>query len=382
MRRQVAAAIAGGVLLVALGGFLVVRAVTGRNTPNLVAATAKPSTCADAYRLLKLRPSEVTAANPVCLKQSLQLSGEVAGSIAEAYSVSADSVAPASMCAEPRRWDAFPQGLLAFAVNGKGYRLRIAPSGVSEHQPVARSIVAGIVELASITDPSIDWNQASGILELNPDGITGSIDVNLLRDVAGARPVHIAGQWACGAPLPLPSFDTSVPCANFYALNQLQGADVTRMKAGGCNTESLVFTEDIAGQVDHAVTDSVAPRPGYQGDNFCGSVNDQYTATLKFSIGDESFLLDIGAENYGGVGPGQYDARTGGAIGVVLFLGTADPANQGRFVPDEKIFWLGQSGSFIIAPDMKSGTVDAELRAAAAISGSTVHVKGSWRCAS
>ncbi len=380
MQRRLVAAIVGGVLLVALGGFVVVRAVTGRSTPSLVAGTARPSTCADAYRLLKLRPSEVTAANPVCVKQSLQLSGEVVGSVAEAYSVSADRVAPTAMCAKPKRWAAFPQGLLAFVVKGKGYRLRIAPPGVSEHQPVAINNPARMVELASISDPSVDWSQASGTLDLNADGITGSIDVNVLRDVAGARPVHIVGQWACGAPPPLPSFEGSAPCANFYALNQLQDADVARMKANGCNAQNLTFTEDVAGQVDHAVTDSVARHPGFQGDNYCGSVNGQYTATLKFSIGDESFLLDLGAESYYGIGPGQYDAASSGAsIGVVLSLGAADPTNQGQFVPDEKIFWMGQSGTFTIAPDMKSGTVDAELRAI--VSGSTVHIKGRWRCA-
>ncbi len=380
MQRRIAAAVAGGVLLLALGGFVVVHALTGRGTPALVAAASKPSTCADAYRLLKLRPSEVTAANPVCLKESLKLSGELVGSIAEAYSVSADSVAPASMCAKPRRWDAFPQGLLAFVVNGKGYRLRIAPPGASEHQPVTLTNPAGFVELASISDPSIDWNQATGFVDLNSDGITGLINIDLRRDVAGARPVHITGQWACGAPLPLPTFDATAPCADFYALNRLQDADVTRMKAVGCNGESLTFTEDVSGVVGHAVTDSIARHPGFQGDNYCGSVNGQYTATFKFSIGDESFLLDLGAESYGGIGPGQYDAASSGSsIGVVLSLGIADPAHQGQFVPDEKILWMGQSGSFTIAPDVKSGTVDAELRAL--ISGSSVHVKGSWRCA-
>lgn len=380
MQRRIAAAVAGGVLLVAVGGFVVVRAVTGHGTPSLVAATSRPSTCADAYHLLKLRPSEVTAANAVCLKQSLQLSGEVVGSIAEAYSVNADTAAPASMCAEPKRWDGFPQGLLAFVLNGRSYRLRIAPKGVSQHQPVVINNPTGVVELASISDPSVDWSQANGTLNVNADGTTGLLDVSLLRDVAGARPVHVTGQWACGAPLPLPSFDATVPCASFYALNHLQDADVARMKGGGCNSESLTFSEDVAGRVDHAVTDSVARHPGFQGDNYCGSINGQYTATFKFSIGDETFLLDLGAQSYYGIGPGQYDASSAGSsIGVVLSLGSADPSNQGQFIPDQKIFWMGQSGNFTIAPDMKSGTVDAELRAI--VAGSNVHIKGSWRCA-
>jgi hypothetical protein len=379
MRWRVTAAVIAGVLLVALGGIAVVRAVSARNASVLSAATAKPTTCIDAYRLLKLRPSEVTAANAVCLTQSLQFSGEVVGSVAQAYAVSADTVAPSSMCAEPRRWDNYSQALLGFVVGGKAYRLRIAPPGVSQHQVLAVSNAAGMVELASISDPSVDWSRSSGSVNVNKDGITGSVDVDLLRDVSGARPVHVAGQWACGAPLPLPTFDSSVPCANFYALNHLHDNDIARVKASGCNAQNLVFSEDVSGQLDHAITDSVARHPGYGGDNYCGMISGQYTATLKFSIGDESFLMDLGAYSYDGIGPGQYPAKaSGSSIGVILFLGSADPDHQGQFVTDDKRFWMGQAGTFTISPDMKSGTVDAELRAVA--SDSAVHVKGSWRC--
>ena len=383
MRRRIAAGLAGGAVLLALGGFIVVHAIASRNSPTLVAETAKPATCADAYRVLKLRPSEVAAATPVCIKQSLKLSGQVVGSVGEAYAVSSDSVAPAAMCAEPRRWDNYPQGLIAFALAGKGYRLQIAAPGVSEHQPLAIYNATRVVALSSISKPTVLWSQATGVVDLNADGISGSINADLRQDIAGASPVHISGQWACGAAPPLPTFDSTVPCANFYALNQLQNSDVARMKAGGCNAQSLVFTEDVAGTIDHAITDSVSPRPGWQGDNYCGQIGGQYTASMKFTLGDETFLLDLESDSFSGVGPGQYDARFGAGPGVDLFLGTADPTRQGLFVPDEHIYWLGRSGSFTIAPDMKSGTVDAELRpvASAAVPGSAVHIKGSWRCA-
>jgi hypothetical protein len=377
-QRQIAAAAAGGLILLALGGFLAVHALTSRDDNKLAAQTALPTTCADAYRVLKLRPSEVTAANQACLKQSLKLSGQLVGSVGEAYDISADSVAPTALCSEPKRWTAYPTASLALVVAGKGYRLRIAAPGVSEHQPLAVSSAAGMVELASISNPSIDWNQVTGGLNLNADGISGTLDVDLRQDVAGARPVHISGGWACGMSV-LPTFDTSVPCANFYALNHLQEADVARIKASGCNAESLTFTEDVAGQVDHAVRDSIAGGFGFQADNVCTAGGDSYSASLKFSIGDETFLLDLGANKYGGVGPGQYDAHPSGiTFGTALSLGSADPSDNGRFVADDNVFWLGQSGTFTIAADMKSGTIDAELKSP--VSGSTVHIKGSWRC--
>jgi len=200
--------------------------------------------------------------------------------------------------------------------------------------------------------------------------------------VNGAVPVHVSGHWACGAPLPLPAFAASAPCANFYALNQLHADDVSRMKARACHPESLTFSGDISAHLTNAVTDrSIAPSPGYGGDNYCGNVGEQYTATLKFSIGDESFLLDLGANQYQGVTPGRYTAGFGNSIGVDLFLGYADPDNHGEFVTDDRVLWLGASGSFTIARDMKSGTVDATVSGLGGTSASTVQIKGSWRCA-
>jgi hypothetical protein len=384
MRRRIAAAAVGGVLLVALGGFVVVRAVSARSAASLAALAAKPTTCTDAYRLLKLRPSQVTAASPVCLSQALQFSGEVVGSVGQAYTVSSDTVAPSSMCSEPKRWDNFPQALIAVVVAGKAYRLRIAAPGASEHQPVAISNAAGMVELASISNPSIDWNQARGTLNLNSDGITGSIDVDVRRDISGARPVHIAGQWACGAPIPLPAFDASAPCANFYALNHLHQEDIARMKASACNPDDLTFSGDLVGHVDHSVTDTSIPKfVGIGNDGACGDgANGDFYASLKFTTGDESFLLffHTSAPSYGQpVGPGQYSVQGESGSGMALVLGHADPDFQGVFVEDGQVYWMGSGGSFTIEPDLKSGTVDADLTAQT--SGSTVHVKGSWRCA-
>jgi len=379
MRMAVAASI-GVVFLLGIGGVAVAYSHSRSGTTPAAVATPKPSICTDAYRLLALSPSEISAANPVCLVQSLKFSGELAGSVAQAYSVSADDASPSSMCAVPKRWSGYPQALLAIVVGVKAYRLRISMPGTSEHQTVSLNNLAGAVELASIVDPSTDWSQATGTISLNPDGVTGTIDASLLRDASGAQPVHISGQWACGAPLPLPAFAASAPCASFYALNHLHAADVARMKAHACNVENLSLSGDISAHLVHAITDrAISPTPGYGGDNYCGSVGEEYTATLKFSIGDESFLLDLGAYQYPGVAPGRYSAQSGTSVGVVLFLGHADPANHGEFVTDDQVFWVGSSGSFTIARDMKSGTVDATV--SGLTTGSTVRIKGSWRCA-
>ncbi len=381
MTPRTVAIVVGALLLVGLGAFGVVRLVSVRTPSTAPFVAPKPSTCADAYRVLKLTPSEVTSANPVCLNQSLQLSGEIVGAVGQAYPVDPNSVEPAQMCIEPKRWNSFPQALLGFVAGGKGYRLRITAPGSSEHQAVTLNSVAGAVELASISNPTQSWSRATGTLTLNADGITGTIDATVLRDVSGAAPVRITGQWACGALLPLPAIAVSAPCGTFYALNQLLDTDVARMKANACNPEALTFSGGISGQLDHAITDTAtSPHPGIDGDNFCGSVGEHYTAALKFSIGDESFLLDLNADKYPAVGPGEYPAASGFSGGATLWLGHADPGNQGRFITDDKVFWTGTGGTFIVNPDLKSGTIDAILTGSTD-PGSSVQVKGSWRCA-
>jgi len=154
------------------------------------------------------------------------------------------------------------------------------------------------------------------------------------------------------------------------------------MKASACHAQNLTFSGDISAHLGHAVTDTaIAPQIGYGGDNFCGSGGEEYAAALKFSIGDESFLLDIDASRYPSVGPGRYSAQTTGTSnGAVLFLGHADPANHGEFVTDDKVFWLGSSGTLTIARDTKSGSIDANLHGPLSGTGSNVHIVGSWRC--
>src|SRR5713226_1131952 len=159
MMHRPIAIVVGALLLIGLGGFGVIRLASLHSASTAAFVAPKPTTCVDAYRVLKLTPSEVTSANPVCLNQSLQLSGEVVGAVGQAYTVDPNSVAPTHMCISPKRWNGFPVALLAFVAGGKGYRLRIAAPGSSEHQAVALSSVAGAIELSSISNPSQRWNQ-------------------------------------------------------------------------------------------------------------------------------------------------------------------------------------------------------------------------------
>jgi hypothetical protein len=387
MRRTVAIVI-GVLILLGIVAFGVLRLGALRST-SLAAATIKPTSCADAYRVLKLSPSQIAAAGGDCLNQTLQVTGELNGAVAQAYTVSGDTVDAAGKCSEPKRWSGSPQALLAIVVGKKAYRLRISAPGSSEHQGLTLVNLQGHVELASIADPSADWNQATGKVTLNADGMTGTIDANLLRDVSGTRGIHITGQWACGVPAAA-TYDATVPCAGFYALNHLQDADVARMKAQACNPQNLTFSGDIVAHLDHAITDTAIPaQGGPYGDNSCDAVGNQYDAALKFSIGDESFLLDLNprSPSDSAIGPGQYAAGSGPfSANAFLWLGQADPSQNGLFVIDggldPGVSWFGNGGSFTIGSDMKSGTIDETFEGVSSDhADSTVHITGSWRCA-
>jgi hypothetical protein len=322
----------------------------------------RPTTCDDVFLALNL----TAAARPECLAQSIRLSGELNGSVAQAY--------VGGMCSTPKRWDKFPTARLTLAIAGGAYRLTISPSGASEHQRVSFDQVNGRVELASVADPKADWNQATGNIAVNANGISGAIAVDLLRDAAGAQPVHVRGQWACGTEA-APAADPKVPCSLFYALNNLQSADVARMRASACLAEDLTFSGALSGHLDHAINDmAYAREPGIDGDNNCLAIGDQYDASLKFSIGDESFLLNLNPRAYPRVRPGAFTAN------AFLWLGNADPAHNGLFVTDPHVYWYGSSGSFTIAGDMRSGTIDETFTGMSGHPESTVRIAGGWRC--
>jgi len=384
--RSVVAVIVAAAVVLGLGAVAVAE-LRAKATPT-ANVNSRPSTCADVYRLVALRPSEITAANADCLVQSLSFAGELAGSVGQAYPVNADNDSPVSMCAEPKRWNSYPQAMLAMSVGGKPYRLRITPPGSSEHQALIIDSLASVVELASIKDPSSDWNQATGSVTVDANGITGSIDAELLRDAAGAKPVHVKGQWACGAPVPLPAFDSTVPCSNFYALNHLALSDVARMKVSACHPQSLSFTGDIATTLSYAVTDvAVHGDPGPDGDNRCGNAGSDYNASLKFSVGDESFLLVLYQRSSDGnpVGRGSYAAGNGlFSANAFLWLGTADPSHNGLFATDggldSGVFWYGSGGGFTVATDLKSGSIDETFSGGPGHGSSSVHIAGNWKC--
>src|SRR5260370_41799636 len=114
MQRRYVVIAVGALVVIGLGGFGAGRLLLARPTANATLVAAKPSTCDGAFRVRKLAPSMITAARPVCLVQSLVLSGELLGSVGQAYPVHADGGAATSLFTTPRRWVYITLTLLAF----------------------------------------------------------------------------------------------------------------------------------------------------------------------------------------------------------------------------------------------------------------------------
>jgi hypothetical protein len=154
------------------------------------------------------------------------------------------------------------------------------------------------------------------------------------------------------------------------------------MKIQACNAVDLTFSGDVSGHLDHAITDTTI-RAGWIGvgeDNSCVSIKTNYVASLKFSLGDETFDLTVRALNYPSVGPGSYSFDSAG-LNAILALGHADPEHHGIFLEDRNMFWTATAGSFTIARDMKSGTIDETFTGLKIGQPSSVRIVGTWRCA-
>src|ERR1700736_4483474 len=149
--RWTASLVIAVVLLLGAGGVAVAHFRSG--SAPMSSVTLKASTCADAYGRLSLRPSQIAAAKSVCMSQSLKFSGELTGSVSQAYTANADNTGPSGGCTTPKRWSDLPQAQLALVVGAKAYRLQISPPGSSELQVVTFKTLAHAVDLSSFADP-------------------------------------------------------------------------------------------------------------------------------------------------------------------------------------------------------------------------------------
>ena len=254
MRRTVAIGL-GALILLGIGAYGAFRLGALRNT-SLAAVTIKPATCADAYRVLKLRPSQITRGG-----RSL-LDPDPAG-IRRTQWLRRPGIhrgwGQRRSCWDVQRAQAVER-LPSSLVGDRG-----GQEGVSAADLNSRELAASGVDLDELARPRRAGLDRRSQCRLESGHWTGDPERRrnhgndrrqpVARRQPATRGIHITGQWACGVP-PATTYDATVPCAGFYALNHLQDADVARMKAQACNPQDLTFSGDISAHLDHAITDT------------------------------------------------------------------------------------------------------------------------------
>jgi hypothetical protein len=175
-------------------------------------------TCAPIYAALGLRPSaqhDLDAAGG-CLPQDLTFSGEVTSHVrmavisrpcpvprANTYRAGFDLqflVGSTRYSLDFNTGDTFYQGV------AQTYRLPI-PAPTDLLRPVEQPVVTLTAPRAdgNILLPSQTWKSTtSGTIGFDQESLSGHLDFHLLRDAAGARPVHVSGAFRCAQPSPTP----------------------------------------------------------------------------------------------------------------------------------------------------------------------------------
>ena len=166
----------------------------GQSAPT-TSAGPSATTCEDALNVLQLPPSQLQERRNLCFDQDLTFSGELVGR-------SSGAVVSAA-CRPLVRGDGLPTVDLTVDVAGKPYELVFRPQARYQGQPLTLTAGAAVPPLVSLSVSPIDvgqmpWQATSGSLSYDPPGLAGTVQVDMVRDVAAARPVHLAGKWSCG----------------------------------------------------------------------------------------------------------------------------------------------------------------------------------------
>lgn len=341
-------------------------------------SSPSPATCDPIYAAQNLAPSQLE--KTVCLPQDLTFSGEVAGQarVAEVATQCTTSLG---------RGAPLPAPEFHVIVAGILYQLKFSPTEtftppettVTVSQPQAVRPTVGLVDEASAKAglPSA-WGSAKGTLTFKADGVSGSIDLDVLRDVQGSRSTHISGDWQCGAAAsPQPSSQSGAPCSAIAASNGLSPADAAHIASAPCIAQDLAVTGALNGHVSEGVPVGTATDPGGKscGDGANSDGLGYFYAPVAFAIASDTVFLRIEMRREAALGPkgpfpaGTYPARYESSN--VMF-----PAAIAR---TGALKWESSAGQFTIAPDKHSGTIDLEFAAPDTQPG--IHIKGNWRCA-
>jgi hypothetical protein len=329
-----------------------------------------PVTCAAIYQALGLGPSVVADSDQhgQCVLQHLQVSGEVSGQILVGHLQDL----PERNCSKPGLGQPFSTtGLrLDVLIASKPYVLLIRPPGkYLGQQTTSTSDVAGAVTI-QVPTALADYVSTTGTMTVEASGHAGTMNVDLKRDVVGATPVHVKGDWSCGPPPAQPTPDASVPCSAYFAAANLPPGTVDP-KSVPCLPQDLTFSGGLSFHVKEAVN-----LPGTGGPS-CGGLtsDDQQNYSSKQSFAGGGFEYDLsftthndlinGPLTFPDFGPTYTTASGSQAPTLTLTTGA--------------VTWSSTAGKYSVAADHRSGTVNMDLVGGLSTN-QAVHVSGSWRC--
>ncbi len=343
---------------------------TSSSTPPTTASVKSVPSCRPIYAALNLPLSEATKSDSEgrCLAQKLSFKGEIAGE--------ANVAVVTTACTKPLgRGDQPPSPELQIVVAGKSYSLALPLS--PPYQPQRPAVSAGTstddaqVEITDRAKPDTPWAATGGFVYFNPDGRSGTLNVALMRNVSGAQPGHVSGEWRCGAPAASPS-PAPGPCGAIATSPGLQPADVVRLKAAPCLAQDLTLTNPVSGHADHGL--GVESSTSTFKDVPCGGSDDHhYNSSVAFRVQNETFFFAMGlrADSFDPPLPtGEYGPLVPNVIGDT----------PSATIVSGSTTWASHDGKFSIAQDRHSGTVDMNFVLGS--TNDTVHLAGSWRCAS
>jgi hypothetical protein len=304
-----------------------------------------------------------------CVPEHLQVSGEVSGQILVGHLQDR----PERQCSKPGLGQPFSTiGLrLDVLIANKPYVLLIRPPGkYLGQQATSTSDVAGAVTIQILTALA-DYVSSSGRMTVDASGYRGTMDVDLKRDVAGATPVHVKGDWSCGTPPAPAKLDASVPCSSYFAVANLSPETVDS-KSVPCLPQDLTFSDGLAFHVKEAVMLPATGGPT------CGGLtsDDQQNYTAKESFAGGGFAYDLNFTTHNDLIHGPLTFPDFGPA-YTTALGSQAPTLT---LSTGAVTWSSTAGMYSVASDHKSGTVDMDL-VGGLTTNQAVHVSGSWKCA-
>ena len=302
-----------------------------------------------------------------CVTEGFRMSGELSGTVGDAF--------VEIRCPAPLLGERVSSTTMDFRLDGRGYRLVLNPGAATFLEKPITVTQAGSSTLGrlSLTDTGTAalgaWESTGGSMTIDPSGTGGALALQLLaQNTADARPLHLDGAWRCGRGESTSS-PTPSACSSLLSAPHPEGADMVALATAPCQPVSLDASGALVGHADQALVTAPAAdlQPG------CNRTSQGLRARFVIALQGRVNTITVWLRREplrGALAAGNYPDPG--------YLEGIDPlpvtASAGL------LRWGYKSGTVTLAPDLTSGTMDADLQGGSPDFGETVHISGTWRC--